>query len=118
MYMSSKKLVKRIGALSAEKFKHSYTVKDRMKQAASFAYQSTLGELTHGRVPIVDPLIKYTKEKFDIKYRGKTMEQIRKNRETDKQIVNDLINRLTKRRNVGGKRANKTRKNVSRKNRK
>jgi ribosomal protein L17 len=115
--MSSKKSVKRIGALSAEKFKHSYTVKDRMKQAASVAYQSTLGELTHGRVPIVDPLIKYTKEKFDIKYRGKTMEKIRENRETDKQIVNDFVSRFTKRK-VGGKRVNKTRKNVSRKNRK
>lgn len=118
MYMSSRKSVKRIGALSAEKFKHSYTVGERMKQAASMAYESTVGELTHGRVPLVDPAIKYAKEKFDIKFRGKTMEQIRKNREIDKQKINNFISRITKRKNVGGKRANKTRKNLSRKNRK
>lgn len=116
MYMSSRKSVKRIGALSAEKFKHSYTVGERMKQAASMAYESTVGELTHGRVPLVDPAIKYAKEKFDIKFRGKTREQIRKNRKIDGEKINNFF-RFTKRK-VGGKRANKTRKNLSRKNRK
>jgi len=116
--MSSKKSVKRIGALSAEKFKHSYTVKDRMKQAASVAYQSTFGELTHGRVPILDPLYRSGKEYIDINYRGKTMEKIRENRKNDKQKVNEFVSQFTKRKKVGGKRANKTRKNLSRKNRK
>jgi hypothetical protein len=116
--LSAEKSVKRIGALSAEKFKHSYTVKDRMKQAASVAYQSTFGELTDGRVPILDTLYRSGKEYIDINYRGKTMEKIRENRKNDKQKVNKFVSRLLTKRKVGGKRANKTRKNVSRKNRK
>lgn len=106
---SSGKSIRRISPLDK-----SNKTRRVMKYASSVAYASTIGALKKGQIPIIDPLIVTPLHKRIQILRGKTPEEIKKNRAADKKMIDDLINKYTKR-NAGGKRANKTRKNVSRK---
>ena len=90
-----------------------------MKYATSVAYDSTIGALKKGKIPIVDNFVEFIYRVYQQKVRGRTREDIDKGVEADKKKVKDVLGPLTKRRSIsGGKRANKTRKNVSHKNRK
>ena len=90
-----------------------------MKYASRVAYDSTIGALKQGKFLIVDKLIVEPLYKvYQKKVRGRTSQEIDIGIKDDERKVKDFINKLTKKRNVGGKRANKTRKNLSRKNRK
>ncbi len=81
-----------------------------MKYASSVVYDSTIGAIKKGKIPIVDPLIVEPMYRTVRKMHGETDEVYYEGIEKDKREVNDFVNRFTKRKKVGGKRANKTRK--------
>ena len=88
-----------------------------MKYASSVAYRSTIGAIKEGKFPIVDSLIVGPIYRaYQKSVRGRTRESIDEGIERDNEKIKNFF--TLKKRKVGGKRANKTRKNVSRKNRK
>ena len=121
-YLSKDSLNKSIQRISPRDGKNK--TRRMMKYASSVVYDSTIGAIKKGKIPIVDPLIVEPMYRKVRKMRGITDEVYYEGIEKDKREVNDFVSevndfvsRFTKRKKVGGKRANKTRKNVSRKNR-
>jgi hypothetical protein len=89
-----------------------------MKYASSVAYRSTIDAIKKGKIPIVDPLIvEPIYRAYQKSVRGRTRESIDEGIEMDNEKIKKFFT-LKKREKVGGKRSNKTRKNVSCKNRK
>jgi hypothetical protein len=121
MYMSSKYSTKQ-SRNKSNRSKSSDDGKNKTRRIAEYvsriAYKSTIGAIKKGKIPIVDPLIVEPIYRKVRKMRGETDESINQGIEKDKREVNDFFSRITKRKKVGGKRSNKTRKNGSRKNRK